>query len=107
MWRAATGLAPDERTIAGPVPNDDREASYHRRLTHRIDARYGDAINTWAERIVTYVGTRDDQTLELAKHLDQLARRGVDAERILSRAVARRPLPVDHATAAGLLFASV
>lgn len=86
--------------MAGPVPHDDHEAAYHRHLNRRINARYSEAVNTWAERIVEYVGSRDDQTIELAKHLDHLARGGVNAERLLDLAAARKPLPVDHPTAA-------
>ena len=100
VWRAATGLVEDERTMAGPMPHDDWEAAYHRNLTGRINARYGEAVKTWADRIVEYVGQRDQQTTELAKDLDQLARRGIDAERLLALAAARKPLPVDHPTAA-------
>ena len=62
VWRAATGVPADERTLAGPVPHDDREAAYHRNLTGRINARYGEAVKTWADRIVEYVGKRDEQT---------------------------------------------
>lgn len=100
VWRAATGVPADERTLAGPVPHDDREAAYHRNLTGRINARYGEAVKVWADRIVEYVGRRDDQTGELAKYLDQLARKGIDAERMLDLAAGRKPLPVDHPTAA-------
>ena len=100
VWRAATGVPADERTLAGPVPHDDQEAAYHRNLTGRINARYGEAVKTWADRIVEYVGRRDEQTGELAKHLDTLARKGIDAERVLALAAARKPLPVDHPTAA-------
>ncbi len=100
VWRAATGVPADERTLAGPVPHDDREAAYHRNLTGRINARYGEAVKTWADRIVEYVGRRDEQTGELAKYLDTLARKGIDAERVLDLAAARKPLPVDHPTAA-------
>ncbi len=39
-------------------------------------------------------------TGELAKYLDQLARKGIDAERVLDLAATRKPLPVDHPTAA-------
>jgi len=46
------------------------------------------------------VGHLDDQTGQLAKYLDGLQRKGVDAERILELAIARKPLPVDHPTAA-------
>ncbi len=100
VWRAAVGVPEDERTMAGPVPHDDREASYHRRLTKRINARHGEAVQVWADRVVEYVGKRDEQTPELAKYLDQLARKGVDAERLLDLAAARKPLPVDHPASA-------
>ena len=40
--------------------------------TNRINARYGEALDVWQERIVTYVGHRDEQTGQLAKYLDGL-----------------------------------
>ena len=46
------------------------------------------------------VGNRDEQTGQLAKYLDGIQRKGFDAERMLELAVARKPLPVDHPTAA-------
>ena len=100
VWRAASGVLADERTMVGPPPHDDREAAYHRKLTSRINTRYGEAVKIWADRIVEYVGNRDQQTAELAKYLDTLARKGIDAERLLHLAAARKPLPVDHPTAA-------
>ena len=36
----------------------------------------------------------------MAKYLDQISRKGVDAERLLDLAASRRPLPVDHPTSA-------
>jgi len=74
--------------------------AYHRNLTGRINASYGEALKVWADRIVEYVGRRDEQTGELAKYLDKLSREGIDAERILDLAAAWRPLPIDHPTAA-------
>ena len=100
VWRAATAVPADGRSLVGPPPNDDGEAAYHRNLTHRINARYGEAVDAWQERIVTYVGNRDEQTGQLAKYLDGIQRKGFDAERMLEFAVARKPLPVDHPTAA-------
>ena len=67
---------------------------------NRINARYGEAVQTCADRIVEYVDRRDEPTGELAKYLDQLARKGIDAERLLALAAARKPLPIDHPTAA-------
>ena len=100
VWRAATGIKPDDRTLAGPTPSDDREGTYHRRLTRTVNARYGEALKVWEARIVAYVGHRDEQTIELAKHLDQLQRKGIDAEQVLDLAAARKPLPTDRPTAA-------
>ena len=40
-------------------------------------------MQVWADRVFEYVGKRDEQTPELAKYLDQLAHKGVDAERLL------------------------
>lgn len=91
---------PELRVKSGALPHDDREAAYHHDLTGRINARYGEALKVWADRIVEYVGNRDEQTGELAKYLDTLARKGIDAERVLDLAAARKPLPVDHPTAA-------
>lgn len=100
IWRAATGVKPDDRSLAGPVPDDEREAAYHRHLVRTINARYGEALKVWENRVVDYVGKRDEQTIELAKHLDTLQRRGIEAERVLDLAAARKPLPTDHPTSA-------
>lgn len=100
VWRAATGVPANERSLTGRPPHDDAEAAYHRNLTNRVNARYGEALHVWQERIVAYVGHRDEQTGQLAKYLDGLQRKSVDAERVLELAMARKPLPVDHPTAA-------
>ena len=100
VWRAAVGVKPDDRTIAGPPPTDDSEAAYHRHLIRTVNARYGDALKVWETRIIDYAGHRDEHTVELAKKLDELQRKGVDAEQVLDLAAARKPLPTDHPTAA-------
>lgn len=100
VWRAATGVRPNDRSLAGPTPDDDREAAYHRHLNRRVDANHREALKIWEARIVGYTGRHDDQTAELAEHLDEMARQGVDVGRVLDRAATRKPLPVDHPTAA-------
>ncbi len=40
------------------------------------------------------------QKIKLAKQLDQLHRKGVDAKQVLDLAAARKPLPTDHPTSA-------
>jgi hypothetical protein len=99
-WRAATGVKPGDRSLAGPVPDDEREAAYHRRLVRTINARYCEALKVWETRIVDYVGRRDEHTTTLAKRLDELQRRGINAELMLDLASARKPLPADHPTSA-------
>ncbi len=100
LWRAASGITDDDRRLAGSAPEDDAAAAYHRHLTRRINERYTDVVRGWEAKIVAHVGRSDDQTLQLARDLDRLQRQGHDAEHLLDRAVARKPLPDDHPTAA-------
>lgn len=100
VWRAAVGVKPDDRALAGPPPTGDRETAYHRYLIRTVNARYGDVLQVWETRIIDYVGRRDEHTVELAKKLDELQRKGADAEQVLDLAAARKPLPTDHPTAA-------
>lgn len=99
VWRAARGIPSDERTIAGPMPNDDRAALYRSCLIRTVNSRYDDAVRVWQRRVVEYVGQADDHTVDLARELDKLQRQGRDPERLL-RLATRRPLPDDHPTAA-------
>jgi len=100
IWRAACGFDPNDRTLVGPVPESDREASYHRQLVRRINDNYGEAVKVWEHKVIEHVGHRDDGTLELAQMLDRLHRHGHDAERLLTRAAAGRPLPDEYGSAA-------
>jgi len=99
VWRATQGIPRDERTMAGPVPGDDRAASYRRSLIRTVNSRHDDAVRVWEQRIVAYVGRADERTLDLARELDKLRRQGRDPEPLLMRATIRR-LPADYPTAA-------
>ena len=99
VWRAAQGITPDEHTIAGPAPDDDRAAAFRRGLIRTVNSRHDNAVRVWEQRIVAYVGRADENTLELARELDKLRRQGRDPEPLLMRACIRR-LPTEHPTAA-------
>lgn len=99
VWRAAQGIPPDERTIAGPAPDDDRAAAYRRSLIRTVNSRWDDAVDGWERRVVAYVGRADEHTLNLARELDRLNRQGLDPEPLLMRA-SIRTLPSEHPTAA-------
>lgn len=99
VWRAAQGISPDERTIVGPAPDDDRAATYRRRVIRTVNSRYDEAVRVWERRVVAYVGRADEHTLDLARELDRLKRQGRDPEPLLMRASMRR-LPSEHPTAA-------
>jgi conjugative relaxase-like TrwC/TraI family protein len=99
VWRAARGVPPDERTLTGPVPDDDLAAAYRRGLLRIVNSRHDDAIHVWEQRVIAYVGRADEHTLDLARELDRLNRGGRDPEPLLTRATVRR-LPSEHPTAA-------
>lgn len=58
-----------------------------------------DSTEKGATPLADYYWTKG-HTAELAKYLHQLARKGVDAERLLDLAAARKHLPVDYPTSA-------
>lgn len=99
VWRAANGVAEDDRRLLGAVPDNDT-AAYHHRLQRRINDRHTAAVRSWEAKVVGYVGHSDNATLDLARLLDSVQRDGRDAERLLDRAAVRKPLPDDHPTAA-------
>ena len=99
VWRAAQGIPTNERTLTGPPPNDDRAASYRRRLLSLVNSRHDQAVSDWERRVVAYVGSTDEVTLDLARELNKLRRQGHDPERLLRSAMAS-PLPQEHRTSA-------
>ncbi|MGI8523447.1 MAG: hypothetical protein ACR2K3_09095 [Nocardioides sp.] len=99
IWRAVTGVKRDDRSLAGPVPDNDREAAYPAVWSERSTPATA-TLKVWETRIVDYVGRRDEHTTALAKRLDELQRHGIDAEQMLDLAAARKPLPADHPTSA-------
>ncbi|HEU5045281.1 MAG TPA: MobF family relaxase [Nocardioidaceae bacterium] len=100
VWRAGTGIPDHDRRLAGPAPDDPAGAAYHRHLVTRINRRYSEVVRAWEDKVVDYVGHRDEQTLRLAQHLDRLQRDGHNAAQLVAHAAARKPLPDDHAAAA-------
>jgi hypothetical protein len=99
IWRAARVVPHDERTLAGPEPEDDRAAAYRRGVIRAVSTRYDNAVRVWEQRVIVYVGRADENTLDLARELNQLQTHGLDAARLLRNAMAG-PLPEEHPTAA-------
>lgn len=100
LWRAATGVPDDDRRLTGKPTNTSGAAAYQRGLRRRYEAALPHSVHTWAEKVATYAGGRDEHTLDLARFLDRLARGGHNAAAMLHRAATTRPLPAKRASEA-------
>ncbi|MFJ9390433.1 hypothetical protein ACIRON_16530 [Nocardioides sp. NPDC101246] len=100
LWRAATGIPDDDRRLTGKPTNTPGAAAYQRSLRRRYEAALPDSVHTWAEKIATYAGGRDEHTLDLARFLDRLDRDGHNAAAMLHRAASTRPLPAERTSEA-------
>jgi hypothetical protein len=100
VWRAANGVAGDDRNLLGPRTDDFAGRRYARHLQRQVDALYPESVRRWESDIATAIGDpdhRDARTLELARELDCLRAAGINARLLLQRAAnSRRPLPEDH-----------
>ncbi|MEU0266758.1 MobF family relaxase [Nocardioides sp. NPDC006303] len=106
LWRAAHGVPEDDRRPTGPPVTDPVAARYQRDLLRQVRDRCSEGVRAWQDIVLNCTRTPDEDTqgrgeaLELARRLDALQRHGYDASRLLRRALARGPLPAEHAAAA-------
>jgi conjugative relaxase-like TrwC/TraI family protein len=99
VWRAAKGVADDDRSLLGPRAADLAADRYSRHLKRQVNNAYPPTIRAWEERISVYLGHVDEHTIDLAQRLDRAQKAGLNAELILRRVLAK-PLPHDKATEA-------
>jgi conjugative relaxase-like TrwC/TraI family protein len=100
VWRAANGVADNDRSLVGPRTGDFAADRYVRHLQRQIDALYPASVRRWEASIAVAIGVpdhRDQHTLDLARELDGLDHNGVNAALLLRRAIStRKPLPDQH-----------
>ncbi|GAB3854580.1 MobF family relaxase [Nocardioides maradonensis] len=100
VWRAANGVPADDPGLLGPRVHDLAADRYARHLQRQVDDRYPPRVRRWETAIAEAIDNpdhRDQHTLGLARELDRLEHKGVNATQVLHRAAhLRRPLPEDH-----------
>jgi conjugative relaxase-like TrwC/TraI family protein len=100
VCRAANGVHDDDRSLLGPRTSDLAADRYARHLQRQVDALYPESVRRWEAQIALVIGDpdhRDDHTLGLARELDRIQARGLNAAQILRRAATlRRPLPYER-----------
>ena len=101
VWRAANAIPDSDHRPTGPTQPTKANAVWQ----HDLDTRLGNSntatLADWTSLIHTLVpATRhDDYTPQLAEHLTDLARAGIDAHTLLHTTTGA-PLPDDHAASA-------
>lgn len=100
VWRAATGVPPDDRRPTGSPRPQKAHAAYQRRLNERLNLGREPALAEWGPTIDRLVPHRDPFAPLLAVRLAAINRAGLDAAGLLRQAAGAGALPDDHATAA-------
>lgn len=100
VWRAANGIAEEDRSLLGRHTTDLAADRHARHLQRQIDDLYPPSVRRWEDRIAALIGRpelRDQHTLDLARQLDRLERGGMNAGGLLRRAASSQsPLPDEH-----------
>ena len=101
VWRAANAIPNTDRRPTGPEQPAKAHALWQHELDARMRSRNTATVADWTNLIHTLApATRHDHyTPQLADHLAQLARTGIDANTLLQTTTGA-PLPDDHAASA-------
>jgi DNA primase catalytic core len=102
VWRAATGVSPDDRRPTGPVQRHKAARIWQRHLDQALADGVAPAWPEWrplVEELAPNI-SQDSFAPILAGRLAAISRAGVDATQLLRAAVLEKPLPDDHAAAA-------
>jgi hypothetical protein len=101
VWRAVTGVPPDDERPTGPPALGLAAARHQRGLDVRLDQAIGNQAGNWTNVLPTLDPAlgRDPLQTQIASRLYDLDRGGFDVQRLLDHALASGPLPDDHAAA--------
>ena len=104
VWRASHAVADTDRRPAGPTPPAARLARHHRTLTDRATALIQATadIHRWSELAASIDNhlLADPYWPELAEHLAQAHRAGLDVDTLVRDAATAEPLPTEMPAAA-------
>jgi DNA primase catalytic core len=102
VWRAATGVTETDRRPTGPRQFAKAAARFQDGLDGRLARGHTPALAEWSPLLDRVLGprARDSFTPVLAERLSALARAGLEAPRIVRRAVDEAALPDDYPAAA-------
>jgi DNA primase catalytic core len=102
VWRAATGVSPDDHRPTGPVQQQKAARLWQRHLDQAVAHSLAPGWGEWRPLVAQLApGVPNDSfTPVLAKRLAALSRAGIEATPLLRTAADGKPLPDDHAAAA-------
>jgi hypothetical protein len=102
VWRAATGVSPEDERPTGPPALSEPAAQHQRGLDARLDLAIGDQAGNWTSVLPALdpALARDPRQSQIARRLYDLERGGFSVKRLLNDSLAQGPLPDDHAAAA-------
>jgi conjugative relaxase-like TrwC/TraI family protein len=102
VWRAATGISPEDERPTGVPALGVAAAQYQRALDSRLDWAIGNQAGNGSNVLPTLdpALARDPMQPQIARRLCDLERGGFAVRRLLDAALAQGPLPDDHAAAA-------
>jgi DNA primase catalytic core len=102
VWRAATGVSPDDQRPTGPMQRHKTARIWQRQLDEKLGGSLSPAWHEWAPLIGQIAPTARNDSFApiLASRLAAISHAGINATQLLRIAVIGKPLPDDHPAAA-------